>query len=519
MFCQQQANVVAWRPRIKPFTPQENNVKQSLVNGSTNSAEPFWLKSFGLKIVRAWCRHRPGCVFSSDMPVSESAAQLDTIDEETSKTAAKWNLIVDTVLTFQEAKRTEFWAGNFFVLLYPEFPASRMFLWPEKVDAGLADMMGILAKMKAARASDECLLNGAAKAYLIIRDALKDSRPAKWNGEKASRNLLRMWGDVTVCHCACLLGVTDRNSFLWKLDDAFEGQMLGDRIFCSQMQQSYHKVLRAADGAFHSKSALVKQKRGWTRPRAPRNRDVSDAQETATTDDSAAAASSDAVEIKQLKVANKKMQDQMNGKKRSPSIARPDPLPDAWAQFRKSVPEIKQLKVANKKMQDQMNGKESSPSTARPDHLPDAWAQFCKSVPDGSRAHVALHADDRAAAASSDAVDGSSMYKGAVECSYSEGVCKLVPKSHDAANRGWHGSERRQHEMFGQAAKHGWYAPSAWFDFQYAAQGDTLQCQYGHTLEFQQEHMQFAWFRNRLCPMCNGKLYVKAAAWHQVNWW
>jgi hypothetical protein len=344
----------------------------------------------------------------SNLIVPEAAPQdANTASDEpegVSRTAVKWNLLVDTALTFTAAQRSEFWAGNFSTLL-----DGFSLLWPGKPDDGIVDMLGIVAKLKAVLASEDDRLNGSAKAYLVIRDIVNDCRPSTRNGKSAIKSLLRMWGDVTVCHCAQLSEVTDCTSFLRVLDAAFGGQMLGDRAFSSQMQQSYHKVFVDADNAFHSKN----YRRG-RRPRVARTRVRADAPETpTTTDDSAAAASSDNVYV-------------------------------------------------------------TAAQTMR-----------------------------------------------AVECSNDGGVCKLAPSAQaggsgdGASELGLHGSEGRQHEMVGQAAPNdSWYA---WCDSQFHAQGDTLQCQFGHT--FTQHHTQSQHsreFRNGRCPMCNWPLYVCKQPWHQM---
>jgi hypothetical protein len=261
--------------------------------------------------------------------------------EVASPTAAKLLFVAKTALTFEEAKRSEFWAGNFEVLLDSDFSAIKKLMWHEKCDAGITDFRGVVSTLKLAMSScfvggDDDSLNAAARAYDLIRTLVKNSTPRTFCCKRTTKNLLRWWGDVTVCHCARLSGVSDCTSFLRVLDGAFGGQLAGNLNLSSQMQQSYQKVFANVEGAFLSKSALLAQRRGCVRPRVARIRIPTEARETATaTDDSAAAASAVSVDVAQ--------------------------------------------------------------------------------------------------------------YTGEVECSYEEGVCKLVHGSGERTNQGWHGNEGRQH--------------------------------------------------------------------------
>ena len=309
-------------------------------------------------------------------PLLQQAEQ--EIAEAASPTAVKWLFLLDTVLAFSEAKQVEFWAGDAVVLLDSDFPATRRTrAWLWNCDAGLADLRGIVTKVKDARASEDNCLRGAAKAYVVIRDAVKDCSPDSACGKKASSSLLRMWTDVTVWHCARVSGVNDCNSFMGVLDEAFDGQISVNRTFSSRMQLAYHKAIGGADGAFSSKTA--RRGRIRARVRAAQNRvPAEEAEETAT--------------------------------------------------------------------------------------------------------------DDTAAAASNvDVTAGQNM----IECSYEEEVCKLVEV--DArTERGWQGSEGRQHELVGQAASSN---SNAWYVW--------CQCHVGHLSYWQETEFQYA-----RCPMCNYPMYV-----------
>ena len=214
--------------------------------------------------------------------ILEDASQRQTHLAEVSRTASKWLLVVQTLLTLAEGKRSEFWAGDVFMLLDPYFPATRKcygmkhpfgcnMLWPGQRDAGLADAVGILAKIRDARA---CCggLQGAVDAYAVISALIKGSRPSTANGRSSSKNLLRWWQDVMIIHCAHMAGINDGKSFFRVLDVAFGGQLLDNRELMSQMQQSFYKVLSEADGAFVSQTAIRGERRGWTRPRTARDR-------------------------------------------------------------------------------------------------------------------------------------------------------------------------------------------------------------------------------------------------------
>ena len=214
--------------------------------------------------------------------VLRDAPQRQTHDAEISLSAAKWLLVVQTLLTLAEAKRSEFWAGDVFMLLDPSFPSTRTCLgmkhpfrcnrlWPGQRDAGLADLVGILAKVRDARACCSGL-QGAVDAFVVIRAVVNGSRPSTANGKNSSKNLLRWWTDVTTIHCARKAGVSGSDSFFRVLDVAFGGQLLDNRELMSQMQQSFYKVLSEADGAFLSRNKIQALRRGYTRPRKTRNR-------------------------------------------------------------------------------------------------------------------------------------------------------------------------------------------------------------------------------------------------------
>ena len=62
--------------------------------------------------------------------------------------------------------------------------------------------------------------------------------------------------------------VPDRDTLVFMLNIAFEGEIHRDRNLRSQMLHSYHHIMGTTDEAFLSKTKLLVLKRGWTRPRA-----------------------------------------------------------------------------------------------------------------------------------------------------------------------------------------------------------------------------------------------------------
>jgi hypothetical protein len=214
-----------------------------------------------------------------------------------------WLVLVETMLAFAEAKRNQFWAGDFHVLVSSCLPPV-----DGKRDTGLAVLRGLESLLHNARKRCEVgweddFLKGTAAAYLLICDVVNACIPVTMNGIAATKALLRKWRDLTVIHCACLTGVSDEVSFMRVLDVAFGGLLQplvqANRDLNSSLLQSYQKMLAHCDGAFSSRSTKLAHRRGWVRPRKARGLRSADALTTATTtdDSAAAAASSDSVEV------------------------------------------------------------------------------------------------------------------------------------------------------------------------------------------------------------------------------
>jgi hypothetical protein len=164
-----------------------------------------------------------------------------------------WLVLVETMLAFAEAKRNQFWAGDFHVLVSSCLPPV-----DGKRDAGLAVLRGLESLLHNARKRCEVgweddFLKGTAAAYLLICDVVNACIPVTMNGIAATKALLRKWRDLTVIHCACLTGVSDEVSFMRVLDVAFGGLLQplvqANRDLNSSLLQSYQKMLAHCDGA------------------------------------------------------------------------------------------------------------------------------------------------------------------------------------------------------------------------------------------------------------------------------
>ena len=162
-----------------------------------------------------------------------------------------WLNLVETQLGMEEAKRADFWARR-------------------RTD--ILPLAGIDEKMQRALAAEHDSLKKAAVAYNVISVLVEECRPSTPNADNVCRAIKRAWRDVTVCRCARTVGVSNEIAFLRELNQAFDGRVAIDRDLSSSLMQAYHKQLADSDGAFRSRNTLLVERRGYTRPRALRNR-------------------------------------------------------------------------------------------------------------------------------------------------------------------------------------------------------------------------------------------------------
>ena len=147
-----------------------------------------------------------------------------------------WLLLIKLSLAFEEARKTPLGA-HLLQLRYDEF---------------------------ADEATAETDLKYAAKAYNIVRQIVQDTTPE--NGS----TLRCAWRDVVVGFCAKLSGVSVCDTFMQKMDEAFNGELCAANLnLSSQLLHAYHRIFCKTHGAFHSKTCALAKKRGG--PRRARN--------------------------------------------------------------------------------------------------------------------------------------------------------------------------------------------------------------------------------------------------------
>ena len=113
-----------------------------------------------------------------------------------------------------------------------------------------------------------CMANvdKAVQAYKLLR-AISRSHGTSL----AHTAIMRASRDLTLCYCLRQQFVPDRDTLLFMLNVAFEGEIDRDRNLRSQMLHSYHHIMGTTDEAFLSKTRLLVLRRGWTQPRAAKH--------------------------------------------------------------------------------------------------------------------------------------------------------------------------------------------------------------------------------------------------------